>query len=111
MKRRSNNISDEFGIMEEIERFSKPPCKMIQGKDVLSRVYSIYRSEATDFSEAAWKVSAELINFYKIVDSNIPVLSIPSIHKKIMKIVDDFKTVKKKSWKEKPCYKAKVRKF
>ena len=78
MKRRSN-ISDEFGIMEEIERFPTPPCKMIKDKDVLARVYNIYRSETTTFGKAAYKVSVEIINFYKIVDSNIPLLLIISI--------------------------------
>ena len=60
--------------MGEIERFPKPRCKMIKGKDILARVYNIYRSETTTFGKAAYKVSVELTNFYKIVDSNIPLL-------------------------------------
>ena len=60
--------------MGEIERFPKPRCKMIKGKDILARVYNIYRSETTTFGKAAYKVSFLLINFYKIVDSSIPLL-------------------------------------
>lgn len=77
MKRRSESIiSSKFGIMTELQCFPKPPCRPPRGKEVLERIYCVYKEENQKrLSKTTRKVALELKEFYETMDSGIILLS------------------------------------
>ena len=112
MKRRSDtSICPSFGIFTPETCFPDLPCEPPKGKLVLERLYGvmgIQGNNQTSVSSGGWIVASELINLWTKGDGGIPLMSKKMVYSKIMTLYEEFKFVKRVSWKYRSSYAEKV---
>ena len=94
MQRRSNSaISSKFGIFYGIKGFILPPGEPPKGKEVLERLFEeigFKNGVRVSVSAAARTVTSELISWWMLGDTGIPLLSKHMINTKILEFYGDF---------------------
>ena len=111
MERKSQTaLSAEFGINKCLKSFSSLPYQPPKGKEVLERLYGAIEDRTSIFRSSS-DVTRELIDLWTKADSGIPLKTTKWIRTKILKLNDEFETVKKTSWKNRSSYQKTVSKF
>ena len=113
MKRRSETVvSSDFGIFDPVKHFAQPPCEPPKGCDVLRRMFfeiGFKDKVRISVSNAALAVAEDLLQLWRLGDSNIALLSRGAIAKRIEDFHRELTIIRSKSWSNRTTYAKAVR--